>query len=87
MTTRKRRIPQRTCVICRDKTEKRRLTRLVRTNEGVFVDPTGKANGRGAYICDRSDCIQRAITSDALAKALRLGLTEADRQRIREIAS
>jgi predicted RNA-binding protein YlxR (DUF448 family) len=76
-------IPQRTCVVCRETSAKRTLTRLVRTaDEGVQIDLTGKRNGRGAYLCDQVSCWQRAIESDVLAKALRTELTEADRQRL-----
>jgi predicted RNA-binding protein YlxR (DUF448 family) len=53
---RRRHIPRRTCVVCRATGDKRALTRLVRTpDDGVHVDPTGKRNGRGAYLCDRLD--------------------------------
>jgi predicted RNA-binding protein YlxR (DUF448 family) len=49
--------PMRMCVICREKQEKRSLTRIVRTPEGELVhDPTGKRNGRGAYICAKEEC-------------------------------
>ena len=74
-------VPIRTCVVCRDKAGKRHLMRVVRTPEGVFVDPTGKMNGRGAYLCE--NCWERAVSSDVLAKALRAPLTEADRERLR----
>lgn len=79
-----RRVPQRMCVVCRTTAAKRTLTRIVRTaDEGVQVDPTGKRNGRGAYLCDQPGCWQRAIDSDVLAKALRTSLTDDDRQRLR----
>lgn len=77
-------IPQRTCVVCRQTAAKRSLIRLVRTTAGVQIDPGGKLNGRGAYLCDREACWQRAIETDVLAKALRTTLVEEDRQRLRE---
>jgi uncharacterized protein len=77
----------RTCVVCRDKDQKRQLSRLVRTEEGVIIDSTGKLNGRGAYLCDNPECWVRAASSDILSKALRVTLTEADRERIRQAAS
>ena len=50
-------VPQRTCIVCREKFDKRRLTRIVRTpDEGVVVDLSGKRSGRGAYLCDRVRC-------------------------------
>ncbi len=78
-------IPQRTCVVCRETNAKRTLTRIVRTaNEGVQVDPTGKQNGRGAYLCDQETCWRRAVETDVLEKALRTTLTTEDRQRLGE---
>ena len=78
-----RRVPQRMCVVCRSTADKRSLTRLVRTpDDGVQLDPTGKRNGRGAYLCDQRACWERALTTDVLAKALRTTLTAADLERI-----
>ena len=60
-------VPQRTCVVCREKFDKRRLTRIVRTpDEGVLVDFTGKKNGRGAYLCDQLSCWNVAIEKNQL---------------------
>jgi predicted RNA-binding protein YlxR (DUF448 family) len=82
---RKKHTPQRMCVVCRQTSAKRFLTRLVRTaNEGVQLDPTGKRSGRGAYLCDQPECWQRALNTDVLAKALRTTLAEEDKQRLRE---
>jgi hypothetical protein len=79
-------IPQRMCAVCREIGAKRKLTRLVRTaTSGVQVDPTGKMNGRGAYLCDKPSCWVRALESDILEKALRVQLTDEDRQRLREV--
>ena len=71
-------IPQRTCVGCRTVLSKRTLTRLVRTPEGVLVDPTGKRNGRGAYLHTQRSCWERALKGP-LAQALKTDLTDADR--------
>lgn len=76
-------IPQRTCVVCRTKESKRGMTRLVRTSEaGVQLDLSGKMNGRGAYLCDKLECWQKALTSDALERGLRTTLSAEDRERI-----
>lgn len=81
---RRKRQPQRTCVVCRTTTNKRVLVRVVRTpDDGVQIDPTGKRSGRGAYLCDQPACWDRALDSDVLNKALRTTLTESDRERIR----
>ncbi|MBL8145486.1 MAG: YlxR family protein [Anaerolineae bacterium] len=87
MTTPSRKhVPVRMCVVCREHGGKRVLTRVVRTAGGVVVDPTGKMNGRGAYLCDKASCWQRVLTSDVLARALRATLTSQDRARLTEAA-
>ncbi len=72
-------IPQRTCVGCRTVLAKRELIRIVRTAEGVLVDPTGKLAGRGAYLHDRRICWERGMRG-ALSHALKVELTPADRE-------
>jgi uncharacterized protein len=86
MNAKPKHVPERTCIVCRQKAEKRRLSRFVRTPEGVFADPSGKRDGRGAYLCDNTVCRQRAASTEILAKALKLVLSEDDRQRIKEVA-
>jgi uncharacterized protein len=79
-----KRVPQRTCVGCRSVLPKRQLVRLVRTAQAsVEVDPTGKAQGRGAYLHDRRECWKSALASGGLDHALKVTLTEADRARLR----
>lgn len=56
-----RKIPLRRCVGCRDMKDKRELLRIVKNSEGdIFLDPTGKKNGRGAYICKNTECFIKA---------------------------
>jgi predicted RNA-binding protein YlxR (DUF448 family) len=57
------------------------MTRLVRTPEGVQVDPTGKRNGRGAYLHNKRSCWERALKG-SLAHALKTELTDGDRERL-----
>jgi predicted RNA-binding protein YlxR (DUF448 family) len=74
-------IPQRTCVGCRTVMAKRQLVRVVRTTEGVLVDPTGKLAGRGAYLHDRRSCWEAGLRG-SLAHALKVDLSAADRDRL-----
>lgn len=68
--------PQRTCIVCRETKDKRELIRVVRTPEGNFiVDPTGKANGRGAYLCRQASCWDKGLQKQRLAQALKATLT------------
>lgn len=56
--------------------DKRRLTRIVRTPEQtILLDPTGKKNGRGAYICDQPDCWVKMQTTQLLDRALEITIT------------
>ena len=71
-------VPQRTCVGCRTVIAKRTLTRIVRTPEGIIIDPTGKANGRGAYLHNQRSCWERGLKG-ALAQSLKVELSAADR--------
>ena len=59
------------CVACREMRAKKDLMRIVRTAEGVLVlDRTGKLNGRGAYLCRDAACVQKALKTRALERAL-----------------
>ena len=78
-----RHVPVRTCVVCHTQADKRSLTRVVYTEAGVVIDPSGKMNGRGAYLCEDGHCWQRAASSGVLDKALRATLTEEDRNRLK----
>jgi predicted RNA-binding protein YlxR (DUF448 family) len=79
-------VPQRTCVGCREILPKRKMVRIVKTVDGVQIDPTGKLPGRGAYLHDRRECWERG-SKGALAHALKVSLTEADRARLEEFMS
>jgi uncharacterized protein len=78
---RRKHVPHRTCVGCREVLPKRSLIRLVRTEDGIQIDPTGKLSGRGAYLHDLKSCWQRGLRG-AVAHALRTELTPADRERL-----
>ena len=78
---RRKHIPQRTCVACREVLPKRSMIRLVRVSAGVEIDTTGKLAGRGAYLHDRRSCWERGLKG-ALANALKVELTAADSERL-----
>ncbi len=70
-------IPLRTCVACRTSGDKRGLLRVVRNPEGlVEFDPTGKANGRGAYVCATEPCILQAQKQKKLDRSLKSTVIE-----------
>jgi len=76
-------IPQRTCVGCRTVLAKRTLVRIVRQPDGVFIDPTGKLNGRGAYLHEQRSCWEKALKG-VLANALKTTLSAEDKARLEE---
>ena len=63
--------PQRTCAVCREVHPKRSMTRVVRRADGaVLVDPSGKAPGRGTYLCDQADCRDPRRLAEGIQRAL-----------------
>lgn len=76
-----RHIPERKCVACGQRTAKRSLTRIVRTTEGaVQADATGKANGRGAYLCAAAVCWERGVRRGGLERSLKTAIPGRERQ-------
>ncbi len=72
-----RKVPLRSCVVTREKLEKKDLIRVVKNNEGkVFVDLTGKANGRGAYIKKDIEVLEKAKRCKALDKHLEVDIPD-----------
>ncbi len=66
-----KKIPQRQCMGCRERKEKRELIRVVRSPEGVVsLDFRGKAPGRGAYLCPAPMCLKKAMKSRAIERSL-----------------
>ena len=72
-----KKIPQRTCIGCREKKDKKDLIRIVKNKEGIItLDRTGKANGRGAYICDNIQCLEKAIKTKTLERTFEMSISE-----------
>lgn len=78
-TGKRKHIPQRTCIGCREVLPKRSLIRIVRSPHGVVIDPSGKMAGRGAYLHDRRSCWERGLQG-AIATALKTVLTDQERE-------
>ena len=86
--TRPKHVPIRTCVVCREQSTKRALVRIVRQPDGeVVIDPTGKLNGRGTYLCDKPACRKTAAETEVLAKALNTTIGTALRDDLRRMAA
>lgn len=63
-----KKVPMRQCVCCRQSFPKKELLRIVKSGENIFLDTTGKANGRGAYICTNQECVQKLKKQKMLNK-------------------
>lgn len=66
-------IPKRTCIGCNSQKEKKELIRIVKNkDEEISIDKTGRAEGRGAYICNNIDCLNKAIKNKKIEKTFKM---------------
>ncbi|MDH8676587.1 YlxR family protein [Fusibacter bizertensis] len=80
-----KKIPMRKCIACGVQKPKKELIRVVKNNENeVFVDFTGKANGRGAYICKDKACFDLAIKKNAFNRALETKIEDEVFEKLKE---
>lgn len=62
----------RMCIVCRERSDKKELVRVVKNKDGeIFLDKTGKANGRGAYVCKSKECFDKLKKTRALNRAFK----------------
>lgn len=72
-----RKIPQRKCIVCGENKDKNDLIRIVKNKEeGIILDPTGKKNGRGAYICKDEKCINEAKKKRKIEKVFKTEISD-----------
>lgn len=70
-------LPQRTCIGCNEKKNKKDLIRIVKDKEGnISIDRTGRGAGRGAYICDNQECLEKAIKAKRLERTFEMKIAE-----------
>jgi len=76
----KKKTPLRTCIACREISGKRGLVRVVRTPQGrVELDPTGRAAGRGAYLCPQVSCLSATLSGNQIEHILKVKISPEDR--------
>ncbi len=81
-----KKIPERMCVITREKYPKKELIRVVKNKEGeVFVDTTGKANGRGAYLKRDIEVIEKAQKTKQLDRILEIAIPDTIYEELKEL--
>ncbi len=69
--------PLRKCIGCGEQKEKKELIRVLRTTDGmIMIDESGRQNGRGAYVCRKKACMEKAFKSKALERSLHCRVDE-----------
>ena len=72
-----KKIPQRTCMGCNEKKDKKDLIRIVKNKDNeILVDKTGKLNGRGAYICNNVECLEKLKKSKRLNRVFEINISD-----------
>lgn len=80
-----KKVPLRRCTGCGDMKDKREMMRVVRTSDGEFsLDPSGKANGRGAYICKSSDCLEQSLSNKGLERSFKCQIPNETKESLKE---
>lgn len=73
-----KKIPLRQCVGCNEMKSKKEMLRVLKTTEDeVILDTTGKANGRGAYLCKNAECLKKAIKQKGIERSLKMNIDKA----------
>ena len=76
--------PTRTCIACRTQNDKRNLIRIVKNSDEIKLDVSGKLNGRGAYICNSLECIEKCIKSKALNRTFQMNVNPEVYEKLKE---
>ena len=78
--------PERTCMGFNIKKPKKEFIRIVKTKDGeIDIDRTGKIQGRGAYICDNIECLEKLIKSKRLEKVFETKISEEIYEKLRGV--
>ena len=81
-----KRLPQRTCMGCNSKKDKKDLIRIVKNKQNeINIDKTGKLEGRGAYICDSITCLEKAIKTKRIEKVFEQKIPDEIYERLRGV--
>ena len=72
-----KKVSLRRCIGCGSMIDKKDLIRVIRTKENdISIDITGKKNGRGAYVCNSSECLKKAIKSRGLERSFKVSIPQ-----------
>ena len=79
-----KKVPMRTCIACKAVKPKKELVRIVKSEDGISLDRTGRKNGRGAYICDDSKCVLKLKKGKLLNRTFSCNVDDATYDKIAE---
>lgn len=83
-----KKMPQRTCMGCNTKKDKKDFIRIVKNKEGqINIDRTGKMPGRGAYLCDNIECLEKAIKTKRIDKIFETKIDDEIYEKLRGVMS
>lgn len=71
-----KKIPTRKCTGCGEMKEKKAMVRVLKCEEGITLDITGKKNGRGAYLCRSEECFKKAVKNKGLERSLKVQIPQ-----------
>ena len=81
-----KKIPLRTCMGCNEKKPKKELIRIVKNKDGIItIDKTGKQEGRGAYICNNIECLEKVVKSKRLERTLEKEISQEVYENLKEL--
>lgn len=70
-----KKIPLRQCIGCGEMKSKKEMIRILKTaDDEIVLDVTGKKNGRGAYLCNSGDCLEKAIKGKGLERSFKMSI-------------
>lgn len=79
-----KKVPMRTCIACKACKPKKELARIVKNDDGITYDATGKVNGRGAYVCKDGECIKKLRKGKLLNRAFSCLVTDDEYDKVEE---
>lgn len=81
-----KKIPQRTCMGCNGKKDKKDLIRVVKSSDGqINIDKMGKMPGRGAYICDKKECLEKAMKTKRIERVFETKIDDEIYEKLRGV--
>ncbi len=70
-----KKIPMRKCIGCGEMKDKKAMIRVIKSSEGeISLDVTGRMNGRGAYLCNNRECLDKAIKQRGLERSFQMSI-------------